>query len=140
MDFFPPDTARRKICTGSRLRLRPLTVGHGPGLRRGDGKARTQLNHWAEPRPTPTLPWPKTEADLERHQREHTEGGRLHLPFTGPDGERWAASTSPATPAPPFSPQRMATPRNVSFWIRSDVLEDGLDSHLPRHPVRLVRR
>ncbi|HRJ41172.1 MAG: GNAT family N-acetyltransferase [Caldilineaceae bacterium] len=133
MDFFPPDTAPpAEICT-DRLRLRPLTVGHADLDYAAVMASRTQLNHWSQTTwPTPDFTLAENRADLERHQREHTEGVAFTYTVLDPTASRCLGCVyiTPLPPAAAVLSPKDGYAANVSFWIRSDSLEDGLDGHL----------
>ena len=133
MDFFPPDATPPTEIRTDRLLLHPLTVGHVDLDYAAVMASREQLNRWSQTTwPTPDFTLAENRADLERHQREHTEGIAFTYTVLDPTASRCLGCVY-ITPVPDSSAHLYTKEdyaARVGFWIRSDELDSDLESHL----------
>lgn len=133
MDFFPIGTPVHTGTSTDRLLLRPLTVGHVDLDYDAVMASREQLNRWSQTTwPTPDFTLSENRADLDRHQREHLEGVAFTYTVLDPTESRCLGCVY-ITPIPESAAHLYPNDRysaKVTFWIRSDELASGLESHL----------
>jgi RimJ/RimL family protein N-acetyltransferase len=133
MNFFPPEMTAPTGTRTDRLLLRPLTVGHVELDYEAVMVSREQLNRWSQTTwPTPDFTLAENRADLARHQREHNEGVAFTYTVLDPTESRCLGCVY-ITPVPEtavylYTKEEYAA--RVGFWIRSDELASGLESHL----------
>jgi len=116
-----------------RILLQPLTVGHVALDYDAVMASREQLNGWSQTTwPSEDFTLAENRADLERHQREHTERVAFTYTVLDPIGERCLGCVY-------LSPMAADAVRlyadaeygfSVGFWIRSDEAGSGLEEHL----------
>jgi len=131
--FYPIGTPVPASTSTDRLLLRPLTVGHVDLDYDAVMASREQLNRWSQTTwPTPNFTLAENWADLDRHQREHDEGVAFTYTVLDPTESRCLGCVY-ITPIPESAtylyPNDSYSAR-VTFWIRSDELASGLESHL----------
>ncbi len=133
MDFHPANIPLPEETQTHRLLLRPLTVGHVDLDYDAVMASREQLNRWSQTTwPTPDFTLAENRADLERHQWEHGEGVAFTYTVLNPAQSRCLGCVY-ITPIPDSATHHYAHEgyaAKVTFWIRSDELESGLESHL----------
>ncbi len=133
MNFFPPEMTAPTGTRTERLRLRPLTVDHLALDYDAVMASREQLNRWSQTSwPTPDFTLAENWTDLDRHQREHLEGAAFTYTVLDPTESRCLGCVY-ITPIPESAAHLYPNDRysaKVTFWIRSDELASGLESHL----------
>ena len=133
MDFFPPNTTAPEDTRTDHLLLRPLTVGHVELDYDAVMASRAQLNRWSQTTwPTPAFTLAENRADLERHQREHGEGVAFTYTVLDPTESRCLGCVY-ITPIPKTAAHlypKDGYGASVGFWVRSDELGSGMESHL----------
>lgn len=133
MKFFPPEMNAPTGTRTGRLLLRPLTVGHMDLDYDAVMASREQLNRWSQTTwPTPDFTLAENRADLDRHQREHNERVAFTYTVLNPTESRCLGCVY-ITPIPESAAYLYPNDRysaKVTFWIRSDELAGGLESHL----------
>ncbi len=132
-NFYPSGTLVPAATSTDRLLLRPLTVDHLALDYDAVMASREQLNRWSQTTwPTPDFTLAENRADLERHQREHVEGVAFTYTVLEPTQTRCLGCVY-INPLPVSTSDLYAKENyiaRVSFWVRSDELNSGLESHL----------